>query len=92
MPTGGCSHIVKIYNYLALTLPELKNDIKGKIYLLVDTDGDVKYEEPELRIKDKIIEKFFSIKRLVNLKKKPGNQIFYQHHCFLVKRVNYHYL
>ena len=70
VPTGGCSHIVKIYNYLALTLPELKNDIKGKIYLLVDTDGDVKYEDPELRIKDKNIEKFFSIKRLVNLKKK----------------------
>lgn len=74
IPVGGCSHIKKIYSYLALSLLDLKiADIKGHIFMLVDTDDDKvdEYKNPEL---PKEIKKYHEcnvihFKRLVNIKK-----------------------
>lgn len=74
IPIGGCSHIKKIYSYLALSLLDLKiEDIKGQIFLLVDTDEDKvdEYKNPELPkdIKTYHTHNVIQFKRLVNIKK-----------------------
>lgn len=38
LPVGGASEVIKIYNYLRLPMSE-KDNIKGKIYCLIDSDG-----------------------------------------------------
>ena len=38
LPVGGASEVIKIYNYLRLPTSE-KDNIKGKIYCLIDSDG-----------------------------------------------------
>ncbi|WP_258034241.1 hypothetical protein, partial [Campylobacter concisus] len=38
LPVGGASEVIKIYKYLMLPMEE-KNNIKGKIYCLIDSDG-----------------------------------------------------
>lgn len=64
IPAGGCANIKKIHDYLALTLVELKNDLKGKVYLLVDTDENTKYEKPTLDTNK--VKQYLCFKRLVN--------------------------
>ena len=38
LPVGGVSEVIKIYEYLKLPMSE-KDNIKGKIYCLIDSDG-----------------------------------------------------
>lgn len=38
LPVGGASEVIKIYEYLKLPMSE-KDNIKGKIYCLIDSDG-----------------------------------------------------
>lgn len=38
VPVGGAKQIKKLYQHLAIICEELKNDLKGKIFLLSDTD------------------------------------------------------
>lgn len=67
VPVGGCANIKKIYNHLALSLLDLKNNIKGKIFLLVDTDENIKYEKPELPKEIKALDSKLRFNRLVNI-------------------------
>lgn len=38
IPVGGLKEVRKIYNHLTLAFEELKDSIKGKVFLLIDTD------------------------------------------------------
>ena len=73
IPVGGCSFIIKIYKQLALLLTEINIDtIKGKIFLLVDTDH-TKYKEPDLpkSVMNYDQNNKIRLRRLVNLKTTP---------------------
>lgn len=67
IPVGGCSVVKKLYNLLALSLSEMENDVKGKIFLLVDTDVKSinEYKKKELPKGTKKLQ----LKRLVNINK-----------------------
>lgn len=41
VPVGGAKQIKKLYQHLAIICDELKNDLKGKIFLLSDTDENL---------------------------------------------------
>ncbi|AFY47123.1 hypothetical protein Nos7524_1237 [Nostoc sp. PCC 7524] len=48
IPVGGASEIKKLYNHLLVSYEEFKDEIKGKIILLSDTDRDlVNYDTKE---------------------------------------------
>lgn len=40
VPVGGAGDVEKIYTQLCFAFKELKNEIKGKVYLIIDTDAD----------------------------------------------------
>jgi len=41
VPVGGASEVKKVYEHLFVASQEIKNDIKGKIFLLIDTDAEL---------------------------------------------------
>ncbi|MBV8253138.1 MAG: ATP-binding protein [Chitinophaga sp.] len=44
IPVGGAAEIKRIYNYLSTAYDDFKDDVKGKIYMISDTDKQlVKY-------------------------------------------------
>lgn len=60
LPVGGAKEVIRIYEYLKLPLRE-KNDISGKIYCLIDSDGhSIKCNN------DSSIEKIVVAKRILN--------------------------
>lgn len=73
IPVGGCANAKKIYMHLALALLDIKVDeIKGKIFLLVDTDETSfdEYKKPELAKEIAKYDNKLRFKRLVNIKGK----------------------
>lgn len=58
---GGCPYVKKLYEYLLLALDEIKSDIKGKVFFMVDTD----VENSCFTIKEPIKKLLF--RRLINL-------------------------
>ena len=38
LPVGGSKHVKKIFRYLEMALDDHRDDIKGKVFLLLDTD------------------------------------------------------
>lgn len=38
LPVGGSKHVKKIFKYLEMALEENRDDIKGRVFLLLDTD------------------------------------------------------
>lgn len=47
VPVGGASEVKKIFKHLEASYDELKKDMKGKVFLLSDTDAElVSYETP----------------------------------------------
>lgn len=45
VPVGGAKEIKRLYNHLSTSYDDFKDDIKGRIYLLSDTDSElVKYD------------------------------------------------
>lgn len=67
----GCANVRKIYNFLALALLEInKDDIKGKIFLMVDTDEASKNEYKKFNapkaLTDYDKKNIFRLRRLVN--------------------------
>ena len=79
IPVGGCSIVEKIYNLLLLLLSDNVNldEIKGKIFLLIDTDAkptatkEAQNETPKppKHIKDLNDKNKLWLRRLVNIKK-----------------------
>lgn len=41
IPVGGASEIKRVYNYLTTSYEDFKNEIKGKIYMISDTDRSI---------------------------------------------------
>lgn len=41
IPVGGASEIKRVYNYLTTSYEDFKNEIKGKIYMVSDTDRNI---------------------------------------------------
>lgn len=63
IPVGGASEIKRIYNNLKVAYEDFKNEIKGKVVLIADTDAElVSYETRKI---DKLI-----CRRIVNSEKK----------------------
>jgi len=49
VPVGGASEVKKIFKHLEASYDELKKDMKGKVFLLSDTDAElVSYETPSM--------------------------------------------
>lgn len=49
VPVGGASEVKKIFKLLEASYDELKKEIKGKVFLLSDTDAElVSYETPSM--------------------------------------------
>lgn len=63
VPVGGASEVKKIFKHLEASYEEFKKDMKGKIFLLTDTDAElVTYDTPSMQ--------HIVVKRIVN----DGNQ------------------
>ncbi len=61
---GGCPYVKKLYEYLLLALDEIKGDIQGKVFLMVDTD----IENSSFSIKEPIKKILF--RRIINKENK----------------------
>lgn len=63
VPVGGASEVKKIFKHLEASYDEFKKDLKGKIFLLTDTDSElVLYSTPNM--------KNIVAKRIVNVNEK----------------------
>ena len=56
LPVGGASEVIKIYEYLKLPMSE-KDNIKGKIYCLIDSDGKREQLICDSKCKDHMVAK-----------------------------------
>ena len=64
VPVGGAKEVRRIYEHLYLAFDDLRNELKGKVFLLVDTDNAFL----DFETKDSFQQ--LSCKRIVNEKKK----------------------
>lgn len=79
VPVGGAKEVKRIYEHLYLAYSDLKNDIKGRVFLLIDTDDafvdfETKETYPALRCKrivnDDSAQKTILVNNHANPKKK----------------------
>lgn len=73
VPVGGANEVKKIFKHLEASYDELKKDMKGKIFLLSDTDAElVSYETPAMpHIVCKRIVNSNNITKLVDISSNP---------------------
>lgn len=73
VPVGGASEVKKIFKHLEASYDEIKKDMKGKVFLLSDTDAElVSYETPSMpHIVCKRIVNSDNITKLVDISSNP---------------------
>lgn len=78
LPVGGSKHVKKIFKYLEMALEENRDDIKGKVFLLLDTDKAFeKYDASEGIEQIKIKRIHNDEHKLETLLKSTSNTEFY---------------
>ncbi|MGG7073600.1 AAA family ATPase [Campylobacter sp. 9BO] len=62
LPVGGASEVIKIYDYLRLPMSE-KEHLKGKIYCLIDSDGQSVNFQCDNTLKNMVAKRLFNKKQ-----------------------------
>ncbi|EPR9102187.1 AAA family ATPase [Cronobacter sakazakii] len=66
VPVGGASEVKKIFKHLEASYEEFKKDLKGKVFLLTDTDSElVSYDTPTMQ--HVVCKRIVSVNDLVKL-------------------------
>jgi hypothetical protein len=49
LPVGGYSEVKKLYNHLSIAFEDFKNEMKGKVFLLCDTDDKLESDTSHIK-------------------------------------------
>ena len=79
VPVGGAKEVRKIYEHLYLAFEDLRTDINGKVFLIVDTDNsfldfETKDSYPKLKCKRIVNDDSIKETKLVNNQSNPKKQ------------------